>query len=111
MVRTLKIAITIRAKGVRVQGNWKYWKVRCEVVPVFSSSAIQTRFCPFSAPSSSGDGDGLMIWLPARGAAGLEISIDASRLSEVASHRRRRQFLRRPTSKKVGVTATARRHP
>ena len=100
MVRTLKIAITIRAKGV--QGNWKYWKVRCEVVPVFSSSAIQTRFCPFSAPSSSGDGDGLMIWLPARGAAGLEISIDASRLS---------QFLRHPTSKKVGVTATARRHP
>ena len=83
MVRTLKIAITIRAKGV--QGNWKYWKVRCEVVPVFSSSAIQTRFCPFSAPSSSGDGDGLMIWLPARGAAGLEISIDPSRLSEDAA--------------------------
>ena len=33
MVRTLKITITIRAKGVL--GNWKYWKVRCEVGDLF----------------------------------------------------------------------------
>ena len=48
MVRTLKIAITIRAKGV--QGNWKYWKVRCEVGPVFFIICHPNSILPIFSP-------------------------------------------------------------